>query len=84
MMAAMSAAVFGRPCPRWWLPSYFLTTKSRYQRKIVSGEAMVAIAASPFRPNALPNMASRLRSASVSFTRFVPSFSRRSRFSAFR
>jgi hypothetical protein len=36
------------------LPSYFLATSSRYQRRIVSGEAMVAIAASPFQPNACP------------------------------
>jgi len=83
LTAAISATVFGRRCPRRWLPSYLLATSSRHLRKIVLGDAIVAIAASPFRHNLLPSMARRLRSASVSLTRFVPSFSRRSRFSAF-
>ena len=69
--------VTGRPCPRCRLLSYFLATSSRYQRKIVSGVAMVATTANPFRPNTFPSVANRLRSASVSRTRFVPSFSRR-------
>jgi hypothetical protein len=82
--AAISAAVFGLPCPRCWLPSYFLATSSRYQRKIVSGDAMVATVANPFRPNAFPRVASLLRSASVNLTLLGPSFFRRSWFSALR
>jgi hypothetical protein len=35
----MSAAVFGRPCPRRWLLSYFSATRSRYQRRIVSRQS---------------------------------------------
>ena len=73
--STISPRFFGRPGPRRWLPSYFLATSSRYQRRIVSGEAIVATAARPFLPNFLPSVASRLRSAFVNRIRLPPSFS---------
>src|SRR5450631_1830772 len=70
--------------PRRALPSYFLATSSRYQRKIVSGVAIVATSAKAFRPSFLPSTASCRRSASVNRSRFLSSRSMRARFTVFR
>jgi hypothetical protein len=39
---------------RFAWPSYFCTTNSRYQRRIVSGVASVATSRSPFTPELVP------------------------------
>ena len=78
----ISAAFFGRPGPRFLLPSYFAATNSRYQRRIVSGVAMVATCCNAFRPSTLPSFARRRRSPSVSRSRRFPSRSRSAAFSA--
>jgi hypothetical protein len=49
--STVSPRSFGRPGPRRSLPSYSLATSSRCWRRIVSGEAIVATADSPFRPS---------------------------------
>jgi hypothetical protein len=41
----MSGVVVGRPGRRVFEPSYFWATSLRYQRRIVSGVTMAAIAA---------------------------------------
>jgi hypothetical protein len=52
--ATLSSSERGRPDPRRArLPSYFAATRSRYQRKIVSGVASEAISASSLRPSGL-------------------------------
>jgi hypothetical protein len=72
----------GRPGPRFLLPSYFAATNSRYQRRMVSGVAIVATCSNAFRPSALPSFASRRRCPTVSRSRCFPSRSKSAAFSA--
>ena len=54
MRAAKSAALVGRPGPRFALPSYFSTISLRCHRSRASGVMMVATSASTLLPNSLP------------------------------
>jgi len=54
---AISAAFRGRPGPRRLLPSYFFATSSRYQRRMVSGLAMLAIFAQALAPEFVSELA---------------------------
>src|SRR5215469_10909131 len=49
--ASISAAVRGRPGPRFPLPSYFCAISFRCHANKVSGETIVAMSAKHFRPD---------------------------------
>ena len=80
--ARRSMLLAGRPGVRALLPSYFAAMRSRYQRRMVSGVAMEATAASAVRPSALALSPSSRRCASVNRSRLPPSCSRSTWFSA--
>ncbi len=69
---------------RFCEPSYLLATRSRYQRRIVSGVTMPATSARRCRPRVFPFTASRRRWSSVRRTRRGPCAARRIRFSSSR
>lgn len=81
---AISHGVLGRPRPLRALPPHFFAISWRYQRRIVSGVTMPAMARSALRPSLLPRTASRLRWASLRRSGRSPSCSRRIRFSSLR